>query len=49
MAKKYSRVTILGDGVVAFLCTPDAAFLNGQRIEICGGRWCSMYSYKKMK
>lgn len=33
------RVGTAGDigGVVAFLCTPDAAWINGQRIEVSGG------------
>ncbi|MES1222916.1 MAG: SDR family oxidoreductase, partial [Bacteroidota bacterium] len=25
-------------GVVAFLCTPDAYWINGQRIEVSGGQ-----------
>jgi len=25
------------DGVVAFLCTDDAGWINGQRIEVTGG------------
>ena len=24
-------------GIVAFLCTPEAAWINGQRIEVSGG------------
>jgi NAD(P)-dependent dehydrogenase (short-subunit alcohol dehydrogenase family) len=26
-------------GIIAFLCTPDAGWINGQRIEVSGGVW----------
>jgi NAD(P)-dependent dehydrogenase (short-subunit alcohol dehydrogenase family) len=33
---RVGEATDIG-GVVAFLCTPDAAWINGQRIEVSGG------------
>mgnify|MGYP003594848486 CR=1 FL=1 len=35
----FGRVGMQGDigGVVAFLCSPEAAWINGQRIEVSGG------------
>ena len=45
MKKRLSAITPLGrvgvasdiGGVVAFLCTDDAGWINGQRIEVSGG------------
>jgi NAD(P)-dependent dehydrogenase (short-subunit alcohol dehydrogenase family) len=45
MNKTVSSITALGrpgmpqdlGGVIAFLCTDDAFWINGQRIEVSGG------------